>query len=361
MKRIKKYYYSVGDRVNGLEIIKQIRMKNGNSTQKGYEVRSLTYPNAPVYEVNEYNLKMGKGDAYVYGSKVCKENSLWSIKDIRKYLVDIDRAKTIRYGSNQKVSLMCDVCKTKKDMQASDIKNNGFSCPLCSKNISYPELFFHAYLKVKNIEYEYQVKFDDSRRKIDFYIPSIDVFVEVHGIVHYKEQYGSAWIDSHNKTKESDKIKREWCEKNNKTLVELDCRKSSFDYIKESINNNALLPNILDKDILKMEKIMKENKNHDTKKIIELYESGLSYHSVAEKMNLGSVAVYNILKRSNVKMRNINDTRKKKVKCIETGVIYESGREASRILGINKGNLGRVCRDKRGTAGGFHWEYVGEE
>ena len=135
---------------------------------------------------------MGKGDAYVYGSKVCKENSLWSIKDIRKYLVDIDKAKTIRYGSNQKVSLMCDVCKTKRDMQASDIKNNGFSCPLCSKNISYPELFFHAYLKVKNIEYEYQVKFDDSRRKIDFYIPSIDVFVEVHGIVHYKEQYGSA-------------------------------------------------------------------------------------------------------------------------------------------------------------------------
>ena len=27
-------------------------------------------------------------------------------------------------------------------------------------------------------------------------------------------------------------------------------------------------------------------------------------------------------------------------------------------VGVNRGNLGRVCRENKGTVGGFHWEYV---
>lgn len=361
MGRTREYYYSIGDEVNGLKIINQIRMKNNKSTQKGYQVQSLTYPNAPIYEANEYNLKLGKGDAYIYGDKVCDENSLWSFKNIRKYITDVDKAKSIRTGSNSKIVLTCDICRTEKEMIVSDIKRYGFSCPICSKNTSYPELFFQAYLKVKNIEYEYQVNFDDSRRKIDFYIPDTDIYVEVHGIIHYKEQHGSAWTNSHDRTLKSDNVKRAWCEKNNKILVELDCRESTFKYISESIEGTPTLPNIFEDEISKIEDIIRDNKNYDTKTIIELYESGLSYHSVAERMGLGAIIVYNILKKNNVKMRSINDTRKKKVRCIETGVIYESGREASRTLGINQGNLGRVCREGRGTVGGFHWEYVEED
>lgn len=362
-KPFKPHIYKVGDIVNGLEIKKQIRItKQNEKTIKGYEVQSLTYPNAKVYEVSEYNLKSGKGDAYVNGSRVCEENSLWSIEDIRKYLVDIDEAKSISVGSSsKKVDMICDICKTKKQMIASDVKRYGFSCPLCSTNTSYPERFFQAYLKAKDLQYDYQVKFDNSRRKIDFYIPSLDVYVEVHGIIHYKEQYGSSWTNSHDRTLKSDNIKREWCKRNNKILIEVDCRESTFNYISNSINNISILPDIFENEISKIENIIKRNKNYDTKTIIELYESGLSYHSVAEKMGLGPIIIYNILKKSNVKMRNINDTRKKKVRCIETGVIYESGREASRILGINQGNLGRVCREGRGTVGGFHWEYVEED
>ena len=35
MGRTREYYYSIGDEVNGLKIINQIRMKNNKSTQKG--------------------------------------------------------------------------------------------------------------------------------------------------------------------------------------------------------------------------------------------------------------------------------------------------------------------------------------
>ena len=359
MRRTTDYYYNVGDIVNGLRIQKLIKIETkDNKKIKGYEVQSVTYPNAPSYKVREGNLKQGKGDAYVSGKKVCDENSLWGIKDIRKYIVNEHEAKNIIQGSNKKVILRCDICKQEKEMSAISIKSYGFSCPICSTNISYPERFFQAYLKAKNLQYDHQVKFDDSRRRIDFYIPSLNIYVEAHGIVHYESQHGSAWKSSYERTIESDKIKRQWCKDNGENLVELDCRESSFEFISNSINNSPVLPNISKNDVSKIEKIIKKDSNYQTNTIIELYNSGLSYHSVAKKMNLGAVAVYNILKRSNVKMRNINDTRKKKVKCIETGIVYESVNEASKKVGVNRGNLGRVCRENKGTVGGFHWEYV---
>ena len=359
MKRTKEYYYNVGDIVNGLKIQKLIKIETKDKNKiKGYEVQSVTYPNAPTYEVREGNLKHGRGDAYVSGKKVCDENSLWAIKDIRKYIIDEDEAKNIIQGSNKKVILRCDICKQEKEMSAISIKSYGFSCSTCSTNTSYPERFFQAYLKAKDLQYDYQVKFDDSKRRIDFYVPSLNIYVEVHGIVHYESQNGSAWEGSYERTMKSDEIKRQWCKDNKETLVELDCRKSSFEFISNSINNSPMLPNISKNDIPKIEKFIKNNSNYQTNTIIEMYNSGLSYHSVAEKMGLGAVAVYNILKRSNVKMRNINDTRKKKVKCIETGIVYESVNEASKKVGVNRGNLGRVCRENKGTVGGFHWEYV---
>lgn len=363
MGKIKPYIYEVGEIVSEgtLRVIDQIRMKrSSNSTQKGYLVQSLTYPNAPLYEVTEGNLKQGKRDSYVYGKKVCDDNSLWSIKETRKYLNE-QEAKNKRLHSMEKTTLTCDICSFSKKSTAADITRYGFSCPICSTKTSYPEIFFISYLQVKGLKYQYQVGFDGSRRKIDFYILDLDLYVEVHGITHYENQHGSAWKDSYERTLKSDNIKREWCRKNNKILIELDCRKSEFEFIKNNINSSLLLPNISKDEIPKIEKIIQENRTHNSKEVIKLYESGMSYHSVAEKLDLGPTVVYNILKKSNVKMRNINDTRKKKVRCVETGVIYESGREVSRILGINQGNLARVCRERRGTVGGFHWEYVEED
>ncbi len=51
-------------------------------------------------------------------------------------------------------------------------------------------------------------------------------------------------------------------------------------------------------------------------------------------------------------------THNKSVLCVETGRIFNSIREATRQTGIPEGNISRVCRGKRKSAGGFHWEYI---
>ena len=47
----------------------------------------------------------------------------------------------------------------------------------------------------------------------------------------------------------------------------------------------------------------------------------------------------------------------KKVRNIDTNMIFNSIREAALNSGICEQNIGRVCKGKAKTAGGFHWEY----
>ena len=46
------------------------------------------------------------------------------------------------------------------------------------------------------------------------------------------------------------------------------------------------------------------------------------------------------------------------VKCIETGMVYFSANEAQKQTGINDWCIGEVCKHKRKSAGGLHWEYA---
>lgn len=58
--------------------------------------------------------------------------------------------------------------------------------------------------------------------------------------------------------------------------------------------------------------------------------------------------------------KHLSETSPKKVKVhnIETGEIFNSIKEAAEKYNIIPTHITRVCRGKRKTTGGFHWEYV---
>lgn len=49
---------------------------------------------------------------------------------------------------------------------------------------------------------------------------------------------------------------------------------------------------------------------------------------------------------------------KKKVICKETQIIYNSTTEAANAVGVFPSNITNCAKNKRRTAGGYHWEYV---
>ena len=50
----------------------------------------------------------------------------------------------------------------------------------------------------------------------------------------------------------------------------------------------------------------------------------------------------------------------KKVICVETQEVFRSVAEASRHTGVIATNISAVCKNRRRSAGGFHWEYIEE-
>lgn len=46
------------------------------------------------------------------------------------------------------------------------------------------------------------------------------------------------------------------------------------------------------------------------------------------------------------------------VLCVETGKVFQSISEAYRQTGVYVNNISHVCKGKRKTAGGFHWQYA---
>lgn len=63
-----------------------------------------------------------------------------------------------------------------------------------------------------------------------------------------------------------------------------------------------------------------------------------------------------ILKRDNIKKAVC-----KKIYCLENDKIYESQTQAARELGLDQGNISKVCRGIHKQTGGYHFEFVIEE
>ena len=57
----------------------------------------------------------------------------------------------------------------------------------------------------------------------------------------------------------------------------------------------------------------------------------------------------------------IGKANSKRIYCKELDRTFNSQKEAAIELGLDQGNISRVCRGKANTTGGFHFEFVIEE
>ena len=96
--------------------------------------------------------------------------------------------------------------------------------------------------------------------------------------------------------------------------------------------------------------------NHKDEDKSNNHISNLEWMTHKDNLNYGSRA-----EKARMKMQGKNSSRSKKVRCVEKNVIYEALREAERQLGIPATNISKACKGKIKTAGGYHWEYVGEK
>ena len=186
----------------------------------------------------EWKLPTERNCPYCDGKKVLKgfNDIATTHPHLVKYLANEEDAYNYSAQTNKPLLLKCPKCgKTKEGTLGYTIRQGYYSCPYCLDNTSYPEKFVSCLLQQLEVKYIPQLTCTTFEwvglKRYDFYIPSLNCIIETHGMQHYiyKEQ------------KINDEYKEKIAIDNNIDIyIQLDCRYSTKDFVKESILNSKI-------------------------------------------------------------------------------------------------------------------------
>ena len=315
----------------------------------------------------------------------------YEVGDIVNGLLIIDREyRTITTKSHaQKWKFYKYRCTcTNEDWIEENNLNQGKGCNACGDGVSYPEKFIYSVLEQLNIQFETQFSNFDwiGVYKYDFYIPSIDLILEVHGEQHgkfitkgeltfIKRTSGFGKRDDI----END-IKKCWLAYDNgvENYIQLDCYYSNMEYIKNSILNSDLVK-LFDLSTVNWDKCNEFALKNLVKEVCDYWHEhreingeDITMVSIGEVFRLSRTTVVKYLKQGvklgwcnydpkeeSDKTRKLNHKRvSKPIYCPELNRIFTSIADAEKELKINNKNISSVLNGRTKTAGGYHWKRV---
>ena len=315
----KKYKYDIGDIIDStksgkLEVLEQINISNEKNTrlEKGYRYKCLICGN--IDTISESNLKTNQGCNVCCNpsKKILKGyNDLWTthpnVAKMLKY-PEIGYAQT--FGSAIKQIYICPDCGYEKNTWSHLIISQGFCCPKCSDNVSYPEKFMFSLLEQLNLEFEPQLSKTTFKwcknYRYDFYIHSLNYIIETNGIQHYEKDFEK--IKSKTKKiktlieeQENDRLKQKLALENAiDKYIAIDCRYSNFKFVKNSILNSdlSLLFDLSNIDWLKCHEYAC---NSLVKVACDLWNNGMKNTlKIANSLKLVRATIITYLKRGKV-------------------------------------------------------------
>ena len=339
------------------------------------------------FERPQYNIEK-------YGCPICcNQKIIKGLNDIftvypwtKEYIVNINECEKYSAKSSYKTKIMCPVCKEVKRVCLSTLTKKRFGC-MCNDGVSYPEKFLYNLLREFEVDMkrQYSLKTEGNKYYYDFYVPVLNMIIETHGRQHYVESGFSIKGGRNIKEEQiNDKFKRELALASGvEYYIELDCRKSELEWIKNSILNSKLaklfdLSNIdwagIDEKSIKSSNMIRACKLwKDDASILEI-EQDLSVcaSTVRSYLKRGTelgICEYNSKKE--LEKRNISNGKlfgkinSRKVICINDNRKFNSIKECKIYYelkyNIKFHNISSVCRGIRKTSGGLKFRYFDEE
>lgn len=309
-------------------------------------------------------------------------NDIWTTNpNVASLLKDKNWGYTHTYNTHEKTEFICPRCGKILYKIPSIVYNDKgeIVCNYCSDGISYPEKFFIAVLNQLNIN-DYITQLNSSyykwigKYRYDFYLKSINCIVETHGGQHYEEFANQEYF---NKQSDIDIKKKKLAISNGiKLYIELDCRHSNMEWIKNSILNSELTHyfDLKDIDWKECDRFALKSLMVD---VCNCYKNtNMSVHQLSIKFDLSDMTVLRYLKNGNSiglcrfdaecnksyahkeAWKNSDKLKKQKrpVYCHELNLVVESVSEAQRKYHVSR--LREICGNPQRTSGGYHWSYV---
>lgn len=219
----------------------------------------------------------------------------------------IEDAKKYSHGSGQRIKVKCPNCGKEKKISPSEIYVYKSICCTCGDGISYPEKLVMSLLNQLNINYvkEYSSYWTDNKR-YDFYfkLDNKKHIIETHGGQHYNKSNG--YMKDFEFQQYNDKYKKELALNNGVDYyIELDCRESNLEWIKNSIINSELnnIFNLSNIDWLKCEEFALSNRVKEVcdywRLHNEINNEGLTTDNLASIFNITKPSICSYLNKGN--------------------------------------------------------------
>lgn len=372
-----EFKYEINEIVNVKNSKLKLISKFNYKRTKYYTYECLVCGNKD--KIREYCLCNGTSCNVCANKKVLVGfNDLWSTHpEIARLLKNKDDGYKITHGTQIKQLFQCPICGYEDNKLISNVIKIGVACPICSDGLSYPTKFMIKTLEQLNINFTVEKTFKWSKQKrYDFYIPSLNCIIEMHGEQHYTNSFKHLDSRTLEEEQENDIFKENLAKENGiKNYIIIDCYYSDMKYIKNNIMKSKL-NNFL--DLTSVNWLLCDEFAVDSlvKKACDLWNKGYdSTTKVSEKMKLERGTVIKYLKRGTslgwcdydpkeAARKSSSITGKKRainiVQLSSDGQYiktWNSAMDVKKELNILDGKIGEVCKGKRKSAGGFIWMY----
>lgn len=234
------------------------------------------------------------------------QNGVNDIATVAPWMVpwfkDQDIPYTHTVTSKRKVDLICPYCGSEvKNKVIFNIYNyRKVVCPNCSDGISYPERFLSNVLTFCGINFEFHKTFSWSdNREYDFYIKKLNMIIETHGKQHYTNTWSNGVDKNYTMSiKDNDVYKEKLAKVNNiQYYVILDCQKSDYMYIENSIKS-SILPDYFDFSNVNWQDIGIKSSKSVFMNVIDSYCAGTIKADILDMFKISDYTYYRYLKKA---------------------------------------------------------------
>ncbi|NGU31161.1 hypothetical protein G6Z34_13810 [Clostridium perfringens] len=376
------------------EFIQEVKELYGNEYEilgeyKGANIKILVRHNicGHEWEVIPSNLLRGQGCPVCSGRTTkLGVNTIW---DTDRWMVDLgvfeEDAKRYSKCSNKKITVKCPDCGREKKTKPYVIYDNKSIFCSCGDGKSYPEKFIFNLLEQLDLEFEteYKSRWSNDKR-YDFYMKNKSCIIEAHGGQHYDKGFKSIGGRTFKEEQANDKFKRDIALKNGiKHYVELDCRNSNLEWIKNSILNSEL-NDLFDLSKVNWNKCVEFANKNIVKEVCDYWNNrkdGETTADVGQVFKISRTSVINYLKKG-AKLRWCNyNVKEEIIKCGKKSGGYnkrkveifknnqslgifpsctELERQSEELFRVKLWNsaISEVCNNKKSQYKGFTFKYV---
>lgn len=292
------------------------------------------------------------------------------------------------YKSDEYVYLRCIDCGTEKKIRFNSfVANKSLGC-ICSDGQSYPTKIMGNLLRQLNLDFdtEYSPRWaideQGKQRRYDFYIPSMNLIIEMDGGFHYKDNKMNGMTAD--ESKKIDRWKDDIAKSNEIQVIRIRSDVSELKYIMNNIKNSKL-STIFNLEDINWDKCNELSLINLVKKACDLWNTGIhSTSEIGRIINTSSktarlylikgreigICDYSKEKSNEARQAKVSRLNKerdgKKLVVCETGDIFNSIRELSNmsleLLGVklNGSCICKVLNGKRKSHKGFTFKYIDE-